>query len=125
MYNVKTKQSLAEQKKKISSQTKRLGNDLMTAKNDYFIVLTLDKLISILSTEIDSWYEMLSESTDSNELEEQQLLISASQHVESLSSLRDTFRNSRISLIDNALKIQLAMLNSHLISSPMIISEPQ
>ena len=123
MYNVKTKQTLAQQKKRISSQTKRLGNDLMTAKNDYFIVLTLDKLISILSTEIDSWYDMLSESTDSNELEEQQLLISASHHVESLNSLRNTFRESRISLIDNALKIQLAMLNSHLIDSPQILSE--
>ena len=122
MHNKTNSASLTAQKKQINAKLKVLEKELLSAKNDFFLVQAIDKAIDLLHPEINSWLSIVGQENDNESEDLDNVINEASIHVGNLQSILDVFLANRSLYIDNALKIQLAMINSHQLKSAFIVS---
>jgi len=120
MNKPKTAAELQAAKRQISLKAREFENRLSKAKNDFYIVQILDEMRTLIDAEIFSWVNIIDQSSDDSEDDQEKLLSEASEHVASLNSFIDTIMKFRSSSISNALMIQQAMLNCHELQVPII-----
>ncbi len=120
MYVVKSKAELAKAKQTINKGMNILQNKLLTAKNAYFMVQVFLEMEDILDTEITAWLLLTAPDDENDVCVDDKLISEASIHVGNLQDVITKIIATRKELLPEAMKIQQAMLNSHVLKIPTL-----
>ena len=107
-------------KKAISDRTKDFEKGLLESKNSFQLVVVYQKMLAVLTSEVDSWCVTIQEYDGDESTEAYDYRQEAETHVAGLMSLIDTIKAQRAAIIDDALIVQQAMINSHKLTGPVI-----
>lgn len=123
MTTPKTGANLQTAKRVIAQKSKEFEARLMKAKNAFEQVLILNEMQELIEAEIFAWTNIVTENSDDEGTPEDSIVNDACVHVAELNDFIDTLNKNRAGLMPDALKIQRAMINSHLLSEPKIIEK--
>lgn len=112
--------SVAAQKKVIAKAMSMFESRLMKASNAFHRVCVLNDMQELVEAEILQWISLTETNDNGSDTLPEETLTEAGKHISDLRDLINTFNKYRLEDIEDALKIQQAMINSHLISSPVI-----
>ena len=107
-------------KRAISERTKDFEKGLLESTNSFQQVLIFQKMLAVLTSEVDAWIADLAELDLDTSPEATEYKAQAEIHVEGIIDLVNKIKAFRESIIDDALNIQQAMINSHKLNGPII-----
>lgn len=114
--------SVAEQKKVISQKMRQFEDRLNKSQNAFDRVCIFNDMEEIIDAEILSWVKAVEELKESGDKSVDDRIDEAAKHVADLQGLIETFNKYRAADMPEALKIQQAMINSHKLDKPVIVT---
>lgn len=111
---------MQEAKRLIAEKSKGFEARLMKARNAFETVIIYNEMQELIEAEIFSWTNLLEDDSSEREANEDNLLNQAAEHVAGLNDFILKLNEQRRELMPEALKIQRAMINSHVIKGPTI-----
>jgi neutral trehalase len=123
MNKPKTAKELQSAKRLIAEKSKSFEERLMKSRNAFETIVVLNDMQELIDAEIFSWTNMLEESAEDTENNDDDLIHQASEHVAGLNDFILKLNEQRRVIMPEALKIQRAMMNSHQLKSPIITED--
>lgn len=113
--------SVSQQKAQITRTMERLNVSLLSAKNAFYSVLTLQEMEGILEAEIQAWLNWSESQYTGEEDKDQEIMNKAAEFIADLQGILKKVSDHKAPLVDEALTIEETYFRTLVIKSKQII----
>ena len=113
--------TVTQQKAQITRTMERLNVSLLSAKNAFYSVLTLQEMEGILEAEIQAWLNWSESQYTGEEAKDQEIMNKAAEFIADLQSILKKVTDHKAPLVDEALKIEETYIRTYVVKSKKII----
>jgi hypothetical protein len=113
--------TVSQQKAQITRTMERLNVSLLSAKNAFYSVLTLQEMESILEAEIQAWLNWSESQYTGDEDKDQEIMNKAAEFIADLQGILKKVSDHKAPLVAEALTIEETYVRTHVVKSKKII----
>jgi hypothetical protein len=113
--------SVSQQKAQITRTMERLNASLLSAKNPFYSVLTLQEMEGILEAEIQAWLNWSESQYTGEESKDQEIMNKAAEFIADLQGILKKVSDHKAPLVNEALTIEETYFRTLVIKSKQII----
>lgn len=113
--------TVSQQKAQITRTMERLNVSLLSAKNPFYSVLTLQEMEGILEAEIQAWLNWSESQYTGEEAKDQEIMNKAAEFIADLQGILKKVSDHKAPLVDEALTIEETYFRTLVIKSKQII----